>query len=609
MFFLFPIGTKNKLRSFPVISVSLIILMIITFVITNAQVTKLNEDAVKLQRVLSPLIFKYVYKHEKSYEGLRLREKQIFLSKLYSDILEGKKKLVQDEIGIEIEEIVKKIRDLRKKHPYIKYGFQPKHPNIVNAVTYSFIHGGILHLLGNLYFFALFGIFVEDMLGKLKYGIILILTSISSAYFFGLMNPISGPLIGCSGIVFGIMAVFGIFFYNIEIQFVFIIFLFIRFWIKKFFAKAWYAISIYVILEIFYMFTKSPHDQVAHSGHVGGAIIGIVIAGALRFTPLYKKVKTEYFHRVIDENPATILDDIDEFITNDEYVKALDQCNKGIALKSSYLPFYKAKIRIYENMKDEVSKVLILKKYFNIAKDIDDIWVDDFVVAFTQYKFKVVESNAILQEAVEKMSNDEKYDQIIDWAPTFLKHIEKKETFQYKRILINFIWAFIYKKEYDKALVILYKNMKYYKKDKLFYDGLLELPKEIFHKKFSELSHAIIEKLVRLEKLRLAKDKFEFKHLFEELSDIKDMSFTFEQLIYYTEQMEPKKEYKKIFKVYQFIFTEYSTHPLIYIAYFRISQLFYYIIKDIDKAKKYIGLAYNTCNDSKDHLKAIQEFM
>ncbi len=609
MFFIFPIGTKTKLRSFPVITVALIILMIITYGITNSQVINLRQQTIKLEKELNPLIWKYIDNNEKGFNDLGIEDKSHYLRKFFNDVLDGKKKLVQTETAIKIEEIVKKINKVRKQHPYIKYGFNPKHPNLINAVTYTFIHGGIMHLLGNLYFFALFGIFVEDILGKWKYGVIYILVSIGSAYFYRIINPAGPYLIGCSGAVFGIMMVFAVFFYNIDVQFLFIIFLFIRFWIKKFFAKAWYAISIYVVLEFIYMLTKSANDHVAHSGHVGGALIGLVIAGALRFTPLYKKIKVEYFERVVDENPATILEDIDEFITKGNYRKALDDCNNGLALKPDYLPFYKAKIRIYENMKDEVSKIAVLSQYFQISKNVDDLWVDDFIVSFTQYKFKVVKSNDILLEAIEQLSNEEKYDKIIELAPIFLKRIKNKDEYLYKKILIDQIWAFIYRKEYDEALVLLYKNTGYYHNDKTFYRGLLELPKEIFQRKFKKLQPGTVEQLIILEKYRLNKNKEAFKKLFEQLSELKEIDFTFEQLMYYTEQLDTKKEYKKIFKVYQFVFNEYSSHPLIYITYFRISQLFYYILKNKEKAAKYINTAFNTCNDSKVHLKAIREFM
>ena len=49
-------------------------------------------------------------------------------------------------------------------------------------VTYFFLHGGLLHLLGNMYFLAIFGDNVEDLLGWPRYLLLLLVATLAAGH-------------------------------------------------------------------------------------------------------------------------------------------------------------------------------------------------------------------------------------------------------------------------------------------------------------------------------------------------------------------------------------------------------------------------------------------
>jgi membrane associated rhomboid family serine protease len=95
----------------------------------------------------------------------------------------------------------------------------------LTLLTSFFIHANILHLVGNLYFFILFGGRVEDYLGRWRFLGLIVLSTLVGDGFHILANPHStDPCIGASGGISGVLvfyalefprAVFGFFYYGI----------------------------------------------------------------------------------------------------------------------------------------------------------------------------------------------------------------------------------------------------------------------------------------------------------------------------------------------------------------------------------------------------------
>lgn len=91
--------------------------------------------------------------------------------------------------------------------PILKdYGFVPPE---ITFVTYMFLHGGWLHLIGNMLFLWVFGDNVEDAMGRLRFLAFYLLCGIAGGFAHYLSVPGSRqPLVGASGAVAGIIAAY-----------------------------------------------------------------------------------------------------------------------------------------------------------------------------------------------------------------------------------------------------------------------------------------------------------------------------------------------------------------------------------------------------------------
>jgi membrane associated rhomboid family serine protease len=82
-------------------------------------------------------------------------------------------------------------------------------PEDATYVTYSFLHGNLLHLGSNMIFLWVFGDNVEDAMGHIKFLIFYFACAAAGAFAHGLLLPDSeSPLIGASGAVAGIVAAY-----------------------------------------------------------------------------------------------------------------------------------------------------------------------------------------------------------------------------------------------------------------------------------------------------------------------------------------------------------------------------------------------------------------
>jgi len=75
----------------------------------------------------------------------------------------------------------------------------PDSPNIWQFVTYAFLHGSVMHIVGNMFFLYLFGNAVNDKLGNVGY----VCFYLAGAVFSGLGHTLisSNPVLGASGAV------------------------------------------------------------------------------------------------------------------------------------------------------------------------------------------------------------------------------------------------------------------------------------------------------------------------------------------------------------------------------------------------------------------------
>ena len=166
--------------------------------------------------------------------------------------------------------------------------FQPLAPNIGNAVTYSFLHGGYVHLIGNVVYLLLFGRAVEDRFGPGRFYLIFLFSSVIGAYthllFTTIFSPqyLAYPVIGASGATSGLLGDYMTRCYFSRVRVAYWIFMPLQGVNRagRAFVPVVFAVVLWLILQGVYAVVQlgSLGLQVAYSLHIGGFAAGIALS-------------------------------------------------------------------------------------------------------------------------------------------------------------------------------------------------------------------------------------------------------------------------------------------------------------------------------------------
>lgn len=151
-------------------------------------------------------------------------------------------------------------------------------------VTSMFLHGGWLHLLGNLLFLFVFGRSIEDRFGHIKFSLIYFLSGFGGALAHIALNwgsPV--PSIGASGAIAGILGAYFVSFPGARITTIVPLLFF--FWTVEVPAVLllgyWFLIQFFTGFQMLTIQTATG-GGVAWWAHVGGFVVGMALALTLR---------------------------------------------------------------------------------------------------------------------------------------------------------------------------------------------------------------------------------------------------------------------------------------------------------------------------------------
>lgn len=165
-----------------------------------------------------------------------------------------------------------------------RYGFKAVSPDVQTLFSSLFLHGGWLHLAGNMLFLWIFGNNVEYRLGALRYLLVYLLSGVLATLFFALFIPDSGtPLIGASGAISGILGCYFVWFPRNKVKtFVFLFPLLMN----NYYLPARLVLGIYVVVDnlLPFLLTQSS-TGVAYGAHLGGFGGGVLLAVAMERLP------------------------------------------------------------------------------------------------------------------------------------------------------------------------------------------------------------------------------------------------------------------------------------------------------------------------------------
>jgi len=150
----------------------------------------------------------------------------------------------------------------------------------VTILTSMFLHGGWLHIIGNMWFLWIFGDNVEDYLGHLKYVLFYLISGCAAAIAYILLDASSNqPTIGASGAIAGVMGAYFVLYPRARVLTLVFLIVFFTFW----WLPAWVFLGYWFVLQ----FLSGTATSIAGDGqntggvafwaHVGGFVAGILL--------------------------------------------------------------------------------------------------------------------------------------------------------------------------------------------------------------------------------------------------------------------------------------------------------------------------------------------
>ncbi len=174
--------------------------------------------------------------------------------------------------------------------PNIRFGFIPAKASLSSALTSMFVHGGLLHLLGNMLFFFLSGPFVEDVFGRPLFAALYVSGGFAATFTYWVQHPTSMiPLVGASGAIAAVMGAYLIRFAKSKVEFIFVPFLLRPTLNYRFFVPAFVVLPMWFLEQFLEMKVYEAGSGVAFSAHVGGFIYGAAFALIIKLTGIEEK--------------------------------------------------------------------------------------------------------------------------------------------------------------------------------------------------------------------------------------------------------------------------------------------------------------------------------
>jgi membrane associated rhomboid family serine protease len=176
------------------------------------------------------------------------------------------------------------------------FGLVPERFAWLNVFTSMFLHGGWLHLIGNMMFLWVFGDNVEDILGRGKYLLFYLACGAAAALAQYAVNPDSrAPMVGASGAIAGVMGAYLLKFPHARIVTVG--------WFLFFFSvelPAWLLLLYWFVLQFFSGVGSIAESQLSRGGtawfaHIGGFVAGLLLVMLFRTHDRYRRRRELYW--------------------------------------------------------------------------------------------------------------------------------------------------------------------------------------------------------------------------------------------------------------------------------------------------------------------------
>jgi membrane associated rhomboid family serine protease len=172
----------------------------------------------------------------------------------------------------------------------VRYGLIPRVLSVPTIFTSMFLHGSLMHVLGNMLYLYIFGDNVEDRLGHVRYLLFYLACGVAAALSQVVASPFSGlPVVGASGAIAGVSGAYFLFYPRARVVTLVPVFFFLQ--IVE--IPAFFFLLFWFLLQVFYglatLQVGSVHvGGVAFWAHAGGFVAGMII-GPLCARPVWRR--------------------------------------------------------------------------------------------------------------------------------------------------------------------------------------------------------------------------------------------------------------------------------------------------------------------------------
>jgi membrane associated rhomboid family serine protease len=156
-------------------------------------------------------------------------------------------------------------------------------PALATILTSMFLHGGLMHLLGNMLYLFIFGAAVEEAMGHVRFLLFYLLSGVAAALAMAAFTPNSTvPVIGASGAIAGVLGAYFVLYPRAKITTILPIFV-LMYFVE---IPAIVYLLVWFVAQLLAGLSEGPEVSggVAWWAHVGGFLVGMVVGPLLART-------------------------------------------------------------------------------------------------------------------------------------------------------------------------------------------------------------------------------------------------------------------------------------------------------------------------------------
>jgi membrane associated rhomboid family serine protease len=296
-----PLAHENlRGRRWPLVTVAIVAVNTVLFLFTNGPMQRqiagtgrvemhillLNAafpDA-PLTPAASQIIEAFKFQHANIYNEIASPNRTQFLDSWDQHI--HSKDFSSDNANAEMSSLCSQLVQAQSTSIAWNYAFHPVHAFARTYITATFLHGGWLHLIFNMWFLWLAGTILEDLWGRIIYPIFFLATGALAWAVHGAVYPHSiVPALGASGAIAGLMGAFLARFPKTRIRLGWVL------WVRivKFYVPAYIVLPAWLFIQVFWgMLARALGTEggIAYWAHIGGFAFGALGVFILKTTGL-----------------------------------------------------------------------------------------------------------------------------------------------------------------------------------------------------------------------------------------------------------------------------------------------------------------------------------